>query len=66
MARLSDLLNADDLAQLNGLPIFARTVMEGSHTGHHASPHKGSSVEFRQHRPYVQGGRNQAAGLENL
>ena len=55
MARLSDLLNADDLAQLNGLPIFARTVMEGSNTGHHASPHKGSSVEFRQHRPYVQG-----------
>lgn len=29
--------------------------MEGSNTGHHASPHKGSSVEFRQHRPYVQG-----------
>ncbi len=55
MARLSDLLNAEDLAQLNGLPIFARTVMEGSNTGHHASPHKGSSVEFRQHRPYVQG-----------
>ena len=55
MAKLSDLLPADDLAQLKGLPLFARTVMEGFTTGHHASPHKGFSVEFRQHRPYVQG-----------
>lgn len=55
MAKLSDLLPPDDLAQLNGLPLFARTVMEGFSTGHHVSPHKGSSVEFRQHRPYVQG-----------
>jgi uncharacterized protein (DUF58 family) len=55
MALLSDLLPADDLAQLNGLPLFARTVMEGFSSGHHASPHKGFSVEFRQHRPYVQG-----------
>ena len=55
MARLSDLLPADDLAQLNGLPLFARTVMEGFTSGHHVSPHKGFSVEFRQHRPYVQG-----------
>jgi len=55
VARLSDLLTADDLAQLNGLPLFARSVMEGVSTGLHASPHKGFSVEFRQHRPYVQG-----------
>jgi uncharacterized protein (DUF58 family) len=55
MAKLSDLLPAEDLAQLHGLPLFARTVMEGFTTGHHASPHKGFSVEFRQHRPYVQG-----------
>lgn len=55
MALLSDLLPADDLAQLNGLPLFARTVMEGFSSGHHASPHKGFSIEFRQHRPYVQG-----------
>jgi uncharacterized protein (DUF58 family) len=37
------------------LQLFARTVVEGFTTGHHASPHKGFSVEFRQHRPYVQG-----------
>jgi len=55
MAKLSDLLPAEDLAQLTGLPIFARTVMEGATSGLHASPHKGSSIEFRQHRPYVQG-----------
>lgn len=55
MARLSDLLPAEDLALLAGLPLFARTVMEGMSTGLHASPHKGSSIEFRQHRPYVQG-----------
>src|SRR6188508_1538724 len=55
MAILSDLIPADDLAQLNGLPLFARTVMEGFSSGHHASPHKGFSIEFRQHRPYVQG-----------
>ncbi|TLD69059.1 DUF58 domain-containing protein [Phragmitibacter flavus] len=55
MARLSDLLTPEDLAQLNGLPLFARSVMEGFSTGMHASPHKGFSVEFRQHRPYVQG-----------
>lgn len=55
MAKLSDLLPAEDLAQLTGLPLFARSVMEGFSTGMHASPHKGFSVEFRQHRPYVQG-----------
>lgn len=55
MAKLSDLLPADDLHQLSGLPLFARTVMEGFTTGLHASPNKGASVEFRQHRPYVQG-----------
>jgi len=55
MAKLSDLLPPEDLAQLHGLPLFARTVMEGFTTGHHSSPHKGFSVEFRQHRPYVQG-----------
>src|SRR3954471_7145643 len=55
MAKLSDLLPAEDLAQLHGLPLFARSVMEGFSTGMHASPHKGFSIEFRQHRPYVQG-----------
>ncbi|HCN29907.1 MAG TPA: DUF58 domain-containing protein [Verrucomicrobiales bacterium] len=55
MASLSDILHAEDITSLQNLQLFARTVVEGFTTGHHASPHKGFSVEFRQHRPYVQG-----------
>lgn len=55
MATISDILHAEDISQLHTLQLFARTVVEGFTTGLHASPHKGFSVEFRQHRPYVQG-----------
>ncbi|MEZ5383891.1 MAG: DUF58 domain-containing protein [Prosthecobacter sp.] len=55
MATLSDILQAEDITSLQQLQLFARTVVEGFTTGHHSSPHKGFSVEFRQHRPYVQG-----------
>ena len=55
MATLSDILHAEDITSLQTLQLFARTVVEGFTTGQHASPHKGFSVEFRQHRPYVQG-----------
>ncbi len=55
MATLSDILQAEDITSLQHLQLFARTVVEGFTTGHHTSPHKGFSVEFRQHRPYVQG-----------
>ncbi|HYF34229.1 MAG TPA: DUF58 domain-containing protein [Prosthecobacter sp.] len=55
MATLSSILKAEDITSLQNLQLFARTVVEGFTTGHHASPHKGFSVEFRQHRPYVQG-----------
>ena len=33
----------------------ARTVVEGVISGMHKSPHRGSSVEFAQHRDYVSG-----------
>lgn len=55
MATLSDILSAEDITSLQNLQMFARTVVEGFTTGNHASPHKGFSVEFRQHRQYVQG-----------
>ena len=55
MATLSDILHAEDITSLQKLQLFARTVVEGFTTGNHASPHKGFSVEFRQHRQYVQG-----------
>lgn len=55
MAALTDILHPEDITSLQHLQLFARTVVEGFTTGLHASPHKGFSVEFRQHRPYVQG-----------
>jgi uncharacterized protein (DUF58 family) len=55
MAQITDILRAEDLTPLQQLQLFARTVVEGFTTGQHTSPHKGFSVEFRQHRPYVQG-----------
>ncbi len=55
MATLTDILQAEDITSLQHLQLFARTVVEGFTTGLHASPHKGFSVEFRQHRQYVQG-----------
>jgi uncharacterized protein (DUF58 family) len=55
MSSLSEILSAEDITSVQRLQLFARTVVEGFTTGLHASPHKGFSVEFRQHRPYVQG-----------
>jgi uncharacterized protein (DUF58 family) len=55
MATLSSILEAEDITSLHHLQLFARTVVEGFTPGNHTSPHKGFSVEFRQHRPYVQG-----------
>src|SRR3982751_5609578 len=43
------------LARISGLDIRARLIVEGLMTGMHRSPYQGISVEFAQHRPYVQG-----------
>lgn len=43
------------LDKLSGLALVARTVVEGFMAGQHRSPHRGSSVEFAQHRQYVPG-----------
>jgi uncharacterized protein (DUF58 family) len=43
------------IQRLNQLQLSARRVVEGATTGVHRSILKGSSVEFRQHRPYVRG-----------
>lgn len=37
------------------LQLLARRIVEGLSTGLHRSPHKGASVSFKQHRPYVPG-----------
>ncbi|MBI3415526.1 MAG: DUF58 domain-containing protein, partial [Verrucomicrobia bacterium] len=36
-------------------PLMARFPMEGTVSGHHKSPHRGSSVEFAEYRNYVPG-----------
>ncbi len=49
------LLDADVLSRLAGVPLFARRPMQGTVSGRHASPHRGSSVEFAEYRKYVPG-----------
>ena len=43
------------LSRLAGMPFLARQSMQGSVSGQHASPHRGSSVEFAEYRKYVPG-----------
>ncbi len=43
------------LARLAAVPLVARRPMVGSVSGRHASPHRGSSVEFAEYRKYVPG-----------
>jgi uncharacterized protein (DUF58 family) len=40
---------------LAGFPLLARRPMQGSVSGRHPSPHRGSSVEFAEYRKYVPG-----------
>jgi uncharacterized protein (DUF58 family) len=42
-------------AQLNGIDLKAKMVVEGFITGLHKSPYHGFSVEFAEHRPYRAG-----------
>jgi len=43
------------LSRLASFPLFARRPMQGNVSGRHASPHRGSSVEFAEYRKYVPG-----------
>lgn len=43
------------LAQLDGLELKARLIVEGYVSGWHKSPYHGFSVEFAEHRDYVPG-----------
>jgi uncharacterized protein (DUF58 family) len=51
----TDLVTPETLAQLHHLDVVARRIVEGMQTGMHRSPHKGHSVDFADHRPYVAG-----------
>jgi len=54
-ARRLDLLDPYEVAQLGGIELVARGVVEGFLAGLHRSPFRGFSVEFAEHRPYQPG-----------
>jgi uncharacterized protein (DUF58 family) len=43
------------VSRLAGFPLLARRPMQGTVSGRHSSPHRGSSVEFAEYRKYVAG-----------
>lgn len=53
--RILDFVKPKDLSRAARLQILAREIVEGYCSGRHRSPHKGFSVEFKEHRQYVQG-----------
>ncbi len=55
MAETGALLDSEVLNRLMHLTLLARSPMEGSVSGLHKSPHRGSSVEFAEYRNYVPG-----------
>lgn len=48
-------LHPQTLARLGSFELRAKHIVEGVMSGAHRSPYQGFSVEFAQHRPYVQG-----------
>ena len=50
-----DLLTGQSIDQFRNLQLLAKQVVEGFCSGLHRSPHKGFSVEFKEHRTYVHG-----------
>lgn len=48
-------LNPRTLAELHGLELKARLIVEGYVSGLHKSPYHGFSIEFAEHREYVPG-----------
>ena len=55
MAEAAQYLDSQALNRLMHLTLQARSPMEGSVSGLHKSPHRGSSVEFAEYRNYVPG-----------
>ncbi len=53
--RTRSFLDPAALSRLAAVPLFARRAMQGSVSGRHPSPHRGSSVEFAEYRKYVPG-----------
>jgi uncharacterized protein (DUF58 family) len=53
--RSRSFLDPSVLSRLAGFPLLARRPMQGTVSGRHPSPHRGSSVEFAEYRKYVPG-----------
>jgi uncharacterized protein (DUF58 family) len=53
--RARSFLDTGVLSRLSGFPLSARRPMQGTVSGRHPSPHRGSSVEFAEYRKYVPG-----------
>lgn len=49
------MLSPQDHEAISRLQLLARGVVEGFTGGRHRSPHKGASVEFKEHRQYARG-----------
>ena len=45
----------DPIAGLDGLYFAAKQLVDGLYTGRHASPLRGSGIEFHDYRPYIPG-----------
>ncbi|HVY70964.1 MAG TPA: DUF58 domain-containing protein [Verrucomicrobiae bacterium] len=52
---LNKYLDPQVVGRLMAQPLAARFAMEGNVSGHHRSPHRGSSVEFAEYRNYTPG-----------
>ncbi len=52
---IAEFLSPAERDRIASLQLTARQVVEGFCAGLHRSPHKGYSVEFKEHRQYVQG-----------
>ncbi len=55
MTATSSHLDPETLAQLQGLELRARYIVDGYLSGRHRSTHRGHSVEFTEHREYTAG-----------
>ena len=53
--RVLDFIKPKELSRVAKLQLLAREIVEGYCSGRHRSPHKGFSVEFKEHRQYVHG-----------
>ena len=55
MPSITDFLTPEAMRKIEALAVRSRYVVEGFRAGMHASPLKGASIEFADHRQYVKG-----------